>query len=111
MEAAIVFARAALHRIQTEYEGRPGWSEWWAALKGDVSVEFLRQHRDWILKEAPFKVGQVVRMGVRESRAIDSYYFEQFNTPATYTIASHVDRVAGLVAEAERAFRVVPSAT
>jgi hypothetical protein len=104
LEASIVFARAALHRIQRDFEGQPGWATWWASLRGDPSVEFLRYHRDWILKEAPFKVGQVVRMGVRETRAIDSYYFEDFNTPATDAIARHLERVAELIMLAEREF-------
>ena len=111
MEAAIVFGRAALHRIEAQFKGQRDWPEWWRSLLEDPAVVFMRHHRDVILKEAPFRVGQVVRMGVRETRAIDSYYFEEFDIPATHTIASHVERIAELVVIAEQKFGARAKAT
>ncbi len=58
IEAAIVFARAAVHRLKTKYERHPDWKDWWDSLRGDPAVEFFRTERDWILKEAPPKIGQ-----------------------------------------------------
>ena len=60
LEAAIVFARAALHRLKNEFESHPSWNVWFAQLKGNPAVEFFREHRDFVLKEASPKVGQII---------------------------------------------------
>src|SRR5215467_9555779 len=53
LEAAIVFARAALHRFQAEYKKHPAWKRWWQSLKSDPAIQFFRVERDQILKVAP----------------------------------------------------------
>ncbi len=57
LEAAIIFARAAIHRAKAQFEGQPNWKAWWNSLLENDSVEFFRNERDWILKEAPLKIG------------------------------------------------------
>lgn len=60
LEAAIVFARASLHRLQTQFRKHPDWKTWWESLSSDAAVTFFRVQRDFILKEAAPKVGQKV---------------------------------------------------
>jgi hypothetical protein len=69
MEAAIVFCRTAIHRLKTCYERCTGWKSWFESLRNNASVNFIRSERDFILKEAPPKVGQVVRVGQIIERA------------------------------------------
>jgi hypothetical protein len=62
LEASIVFARAAILRVKHKYENEARFMNWWNSLKYDSSVLFLKNHRDMILKEAPPKVGQILKM-------------------------------------------------
>lgn len=116
LEAAIVFARAAVHRFQSMHEKHPQWKDWWDGLSSNPAVNFFRVERDWILKEAPPKVGQNVfvpcidlRGEVRGQhipvRAAEFYYFEDPATPATTTVARHLETVANLLAQAEQRFK------
>ena len=57
LEAAIIFARAALHRFKADNSNHPQWNYWWASLRGNPSFEFFRTERDWLLKEASPKLG------------------------------------------------------
>ena len=48
LEAAIVFGRTALLRLEAEYNKHPDWKVWWAGLLSNTSVNFLRNERNWI---------------------------------------------------------------
>ena len=52
LEAAIVFARAAVHRLQFQLNRHPRWIDWWDGLRGNPSIEFFRIERDSLLKNA-----------------------------------------------------------
>jgi hypothetical protein len=104
MEAAIVFCRAALHRVQTQYKHRPGWGAWWADLRNDPDLDFIRQHRDWIVKEAPEKFNQVVRPGQPFESAADAYYYENYNIRATTTLRRCVDATERHIKDADAKF-------
>jgi hypothetical protein len=106
LEAAIVFGRSALLRLKTTFRKHGNWPEWWESLRGDESVEFLREERNYVLKEGPTKVGQVIRIGVRTELAEEHYYFESPDVPATATVEKHLKRVEQLVVEAEQRFAV-----
>ena len=105
MEAAIVFCRAALHRVQTQYKHRPGWGPWWADLRNDRDLDFIRQRRDWIVKEAPEKFNQVVRPNEPFDRAADAYhYYENYNIRATTTLRRCVDATERHIQDADAKF-------
>jgi len=97
LEATIVFARAAIHRAK---QAAP--PSWWSALGGNPSVEFFRNERDHLLKEAPPKINQVVRLGVQETVAAASYYYDDVKTPATETVQRHLLEIRARVAGFER---------
>ena len=105
LDAAIVFARSALHRLQSAYKRKPTWSAWWSSLASDPSVQFLRYHRNFALQGAPAQVGQVVHAGGGESFAFDHYYFEHYTVPAVDTLTRHIDRIEEIVQDAETRFR------
>jgi hypothetical protein len=112
LEAVIVFSRAAIHRLKTKHEHHPDWRSWWDSLRGDPSVDFFRTERDWILKEAPPKIGQKVyvpsigsdRPSYVPVHAREFYYFEGPDVPATDTVEKHLKTLEKLLAEAERRF-------
>ena len=115
LEAAIVFARAAVHRFNSRYGKHPDWKEWWDGLSKNPAMNFFRMERDLILKEAPPQIGQKVFapfIGPGGSQdewyvpaiADEFYYFEDPGTPATFTVAKHLDALATLLSEAERRF-------
>ena len=104
LEAAIVFARAGLHRARTEHRKHPAWPGWWKSLESDPAVQFFRKERDCLLKEAPPRVGQVIRFGGEGLRAADLYYYESPDVPATQTIRRHLDSFEVTLIEAERRF-------
>lgn len=103
LEASIVFSRAALHRLKSAYEKHPDWNQWWDSLLSNPSVNFFRNERDWILKNAPPKIGQVIRVGgPKASYASELYYYE--DKPATLTVERHLDHLETLVRDAESRF-------
>lgn len=104
LEAAIVFGRTGLQRLQPTFGRDPNWKEWWNSLRGDESVEFFRAQRNYLLKEGPTKVGQVIRFGTQTERAEEHYYFESPDVPATATVEKHLKRIERLVAEAQGRF-------
>jgi hypothetical protein len=117
VEAAIVFARAAVHRLQSRHEKHAQWKEWWNGLRGFPSIEFFRTERDWILKEAAPKIGQKIfaaSVGSTEpshspATAAELYYFDDPSIPATITVERHLDDLEKRLADAERLFIVRPS--
>jgi hypothetical protein len=125
LEAAIVFARAAVHRLQTRHRNHPQWKAWWASLGGNSSVQFFRTQRDWLLKEAPPKIGQraflkslVVRgwqrsqpLGYEPTKAAEFYFFEEPDIVATYTVERHLAELERLLKEADVLFLPATSLT
>lgn len=112
LEASIVFARAAIHRLKTKYNRHPGFKAWFDSLRGDPAIEFFRTERDWILKEAPPKIGQIVyatSVGTDAPTHVPDtagkfYYFEAPAIPATATVARHLQALEACLAEAGRRF-------
>ena len=115
LEASIIFARAAVHRFNAKHEKHPAWKKWWNGLSGNPAAEFFRVERDWLLKEAPPKIGQKVfgpfigpggtqEQAYTPEKADEFYYFEDPGTSATATVAKHLDALATLLADAERQF-------
>jgi hypothetical protein len=110
LEASIVFARAAVHRVQRKYRGHPHWSAVWDSWSGEPAIEFFRKERDVILKEGPPKVGQKIfgaHIGSNAPAFVPGgagalYYFEDADTPATATVERHLLRLGALLAEAEK---------
>jgi len=104
LEAAIVFARTALLRLQWEYEKHPKWKSWWDGLLANVAVCFIRVERNCIIHERPPKIGQVIRVGQTSGLAADLYYYESPDIPATDTIKRHLDEIAKLILEGQTLF-------
>jgi len=64
LEASIIFARSAIHRVQAAYKEdavfKNKFKIWWDSLEDDPSVLFFRNERNWILKKGSAKLGQNV---------------------------------------------------
>jgi len=106
LEASIVFARGAEHRFNSEYEKHRGWKAVWDSWATEPAVEFFRKERDWILKEAPPRIGQkLFAASASPSMAADFYYYDDPGTPATATVERHLARLLGLLTTAERTFQ------
>lgn len=120
MEASIVFARAAIHRLKTRYEKHSQWKVWWTDVLNVSAVQFFRIERDWILKEASPKIGQVVYLpSISLNRttgnvtfepsdyptsAAHHYYFEAPNIPATITIEKHLNQLEEVLSKGTHLF-------
>jgi hypothetical protein len=105
LEAAIVFGRAALHRMESQYEKRPGWKAWWDSLRSDPAIEFFRTERNWILKRASAKVNQKIFVGSPPNSAAEFYYFDHHrHVPATETVEEHLNNLNHRLDEGERRF-------
>ena len=110
-EAAIIFARSALHRFKTKHEKQSDFKNWWNSLRADPAVEFFRAERDFLLKEAAPKMGQKVYVpsigGSRScvpTHAKELYYFESPDIPATDTIENHLKDFEQTLRAAEKRF-------
>jgi hypothetical protein len=81
-------------------------------LRGDTAVEFFRTERDWILKEAPPKMGQKIfaasvgsaAPSYSPALAAELYYFEDPSVPATSTVERHLNDLEERLADGERRF-------
>jgi hypothetical protein len=112
MEASILFGRAAIHRMHSaalkKAKGNPrlkaAVDSWWGSLRGVPAVEFFREERDFILKEGPPKVGQVLRLSAPPRKVEEDYYYESVDEPATETVERHLNTVEEIVASAEEQF-------
>ena len=111
LDASIIFARAALHHLKFDFERHPDWKKWWGDLADDPAVEFFREKRNFILKQAPLKVGQVISPGKIIKLARDFYYFERPGIPATVTVREHLERLETIVLNAETRFGGVGNET
>ncbi len=115
IEAAIIFSRAALHRTHTKYRHHPGCPNWWHSLAGNPAVKFFRNERDWILKEAPPKIRQIVFLAgagssdppYQPGRATEHYFFET-GVPAIVTVERHLTTLEQLIRDADGRFASVP---
>ncbi|HUE72967.1 MAG TPA: hypothetical protein VMP01_18930 [Pirellulaceae bacterium] len=96
LEAAMLFGRAELHRLDHQFKGRAGWKPWWDALRTDESVQFLREQRDFILKEASPKVGQEIFVGHSPPGVAHWYFYEDTSIPAAETIRRHIARIRAI---------------
>lgn len=125
LEAAIIFGRVAIHRVhraaQNKAEGDPQVRAevraWWDTLLEDPATQFFREERDFILKQGPPMVGQIVRLPCvvngdppttiepeQPLKAEELYYYENPEIPATVTVERHLTSVAKTVADAEDRF-------
>jgi hypothetical protein len=105
LEASIIFARAALHRFQSEHKHLDNWKPWWDELLSNPSVIFFRKERDWILKEGPPKIGQVIRGDKPLApMAAEFYYFENPQIAATDTVEKHLNTLEAILIEAQCRF-------
>ncbi len=111
LEAAIVFGRAAIHRVHEAAEkkarGDPGLhagvKTWWDSLLGNPAIEFFREERNFILHEGPPKTGQKIG-SLAPLKAEELYYYEDPAVPATATVERHLDAVEKIVTVAEARF-------
>ncbi len=105
LEAAIVFCRTAILRLIPRYKKSARWKAWFDLLLMNASIEFIRSERNFILKEAPPKVGQITYGGGLEvDRAKYLYYYENPNVPAVDTVRRHVAEVERVILEGEKLF-------
>jgi hypothetical protein len=113
LEAAIVFSRAAIHRLQASAlrkgRGNPSfkaeWKKYWDAMLEEPAIPFFRDERNFIMKQGPPKVGQIVRLGGAAPQKMEElYYYESPDIPATDTIERHLNSVEKMVRDAESRF-------
>jgi len=110
LEACIVFARAAVHRTKSKHQGHPNWNSVWSHWRQQPAIQFFRQERDWILKEAPPKLGQKIfppSIGSSEPTAVPCsasgfYFYDDPNVPAAVTVEGHLASLEALLATAEQ---------
>ena len=105
IEASIIFARAALHRLKSTFEGVKGWKEWFDTYLEDDAVKYFKNHRDFILKEGPPKIAQIIG-SINSVMAKDMYYFEHPKIPATLTIRKHLEKIAQIDQESHEKFNI-----
>jgi hypothetical protein len=105
-EAAMVFARSALLRLEAKYKKHPKWKAWWDSLKTNPEVEFFRNERNWIVHQAPPRLGQKIFLG--DSQAVQLagqfYFFKDPSVLATASMATYLDSLNTLVMDAESRF-------
>ncbi len=115
LEAAIIFGRVAIHRVHAaakhKAQANPSLGEevktWWDSLLEDPAVSFFRTERDFILKQGPPKVGQIIKLGLGETayrKAEERYYFEGPEIPATKSVERHLNSIEEIVVAAEERF-------
>lgn len=105
LEASIVFCRTAIHRLQHRYKKFTDWKPWFDSLLNNPSIVFIRGERNFILKEAPPTVGQVIHLGSNRPKAAKYYYFyDNKNVPAIDTVRNHVREVERIVLQGESKF-------
>jgi hypothetical protein len=105
LEASIIFSRAAIHRVKSAYEHHSDWAGWWKSLLSNPAVQFFCKERNWILKNAPPKIGQIIQLGGTSAKyATELYYYENPETPATETVENYLNTISALVLQAESLF-------
>jgi hypothetical protein len=109
LEASIVFARAAVHRLRGKHQRHPKWKAVWDSWAQQAAIRFFREERNWILKEAPPKLGQKVfatsvhgSEPATPSRAAEFYFYgHDPQVPATAIVESHLASLETLLTDAE----------
>lgn len=105
LEATIIFGRTVMHRLQKKYERHAKWQTWWNELFNNEAVLFFKNERDFILKEGPPKIGQVIGLGAPViTKATELYYYDKPEIPATHTIERHLNTIESILMEAEVIF-------
>ena len=109
LDAAIIFARTALLRVESDYKNHPDWKLWWNNLLTDCrttpAVEFLRHERNHILHQAPARINQRILAGYTQKFASELYYYEIPETPPTRTVEKHIDTTENIILDADKRFR------
>jgi hypothetical protein len=97
---------SALRKARGNPSLKAEWDEWWRSILKDPAIQFFRVERDFIAKEGPPKVGQIIygSGGPLPQKAEAYYYYESPDIPATDTIERHLNSVEKLVTDAERRF-------
>ena len=103
LEASIIFARAAIHRLQSEHKQKSNWKPWWDELRSNPAIRFFQEERNLILKGAPPKLGQIIG-GPPTAMAADLYYYENPQIQATDTVERHLHTIENLLIEAQSRF-------
>jgi len=98
IESAIIFARSALHRLISNHRNVPNWKQWFDLYKDNESVNFFKNHRDFILKEGSAQIGQIIGFD-EKVLAKDIYYFDIPTIPATETVRLHLKKIAEIEKE------------
>ena len=80
---------------------RPGHR---TGILNDPDLAFIRQRRNWIVKEAPETFSQVIRPGQPPSFASDCYYYERHDIRATTTLRRCVDATERHIEDADTRF-------
>ena len=73
-------------------------------MKGDPCVEFLRTQRDWLLKEAPPRIGQKAFIGKEPTLAGEYYYFLNPRASATNEVKAHLQSLKRRIEDAKKVF-------
>lgn len=103
LEASIIFARTAIHRLKHHCSNHPEWGKWFEQQNNDSAVCFFRHQRNFILKEGPPKVGQTIGFN-SINRASELYYFESPYVDAVSTVRRHLVSLSITVFHAESRF-------
>jgi hypothetical protein len=73
-DAAILFARSAILRIEKEHKSHPEFKSWWCDLLSNSQLEYLRKERNLLTHESPSRLGQVIGGGAKMASAM--YFYE-----------------------------------
>lgn len=102
LEAAIVFSRSSMLRLLKKYEKNKEFKSWFSDLKENESVMFFKKYRDFILKDNPPEIGQIISFG-NISSAADMYFFVPGENPIT-TVENHLKELMAIINEAESCY-------
>jgi hypothetical protein len=105
LEAAIIFARAALHRAPSQYKKyrkHPKWKCWLNELNENPASKFFRPVRNFILKQGPPNIGQII--GRDSKLAAKFYFYESPDILATATVERHLNTVETILQNADTYF-------
>jgi hypothetical protein len=105
LDSCIIFARSAMHRMDTRLRkaGHSGWLKSFTDPADLTAVEFFRNKRDRLLKEAASRIGQTIYFGDPPSppRASDFYYYVQ-DERAVVTVERYLGRIRAIIESAAR---------
>jgi len=94
VEAAIIFARAGLHRWKKDASYS---CEKWRNIENNNSVKFLKNYRDMVLKESEVPFTQIIDFSQNNApRKSDSLYCFEVGISACQTVREHLKFVESL---------------